>query len=153
MTNFTFQNQQTRLMNKQIINFFTKPKVKNETRRGQNHENGFIPDSARTRGEGSSSNITPIRRKPTITWRGESEREESLSDPRWYRGTPKNNLRTLNNSSQDNKPVTYNNKIATRYKRGHTRYTNAKCRFKNLRKTNHTRPDKQPKGQRIKFRR
>ena len=94
LTNFTFQNQQTRLKNKQkIINFFTKPENKNETRRRRNdmknHEKGFIPDSARTRGGGSLSNITPIRRKPTITWRGESDREEILSDPRCYRRTQK----------------------------------------------------------------
>ena len=48
------------------------------------HNGGFIPEKARTTLGGNSSNITPRGRKPGNTWRGESDREESLSDPRWY---------------------------------------------------------------------
>ena len=62
------------------------------SRRNENKgfEGGFIPDSARARGSGKQQQLQTARgRQQNVTWRGESDKEESLCDPRWHRQTTK----------------------------------------------------------------
>ena len=48
-------------------------------------EEGFIPDSAQTRGSGKQQQLQTARgRQQKVTWRGESDKEESLSQQKRY---------------------------------------------------------------------
>ena len=60
------------------------------TRRFENkrYKGEFIPDLARLRGSGKQKQSQTQRgRQPELYWRGESDTEESLSDPRSHRRT------------------------------------------------------------------
>ena len=75
----------------------------------QRYKGGFIPDTARSRGEDSSSkphNKTPRRRNPEIVWKGESGRKKACLIPAATRKNIDNHLRALDNPFIAIKPTT-----------------------------------------------